>query len=208
MSSEQTAKKILKTATQMFAKNGFNGTVMDELAKKCKVNKASIYYHFKDKKTLYEASILGLLDEIAAAIHQAVEAEEPASKKLRAFIHAYALYAQKHHAFPSIIMREIASGGVTMPQTVKMKMIGLLSLLRSIVNEGAEAGEFNHVDPMMTHFMIIGSLNFYIASEPMRNAMETAEAGLDHIIKNKTIEEAADHVAQLVCNALKKGDSQ
>ena len=49
-----TARKILETAAQVFAAVGFEGARVDEIAKLANVNKATIYYHIGDKKVLYE----------------------------------------------------------------------------------------------------------------------------------------------------------
>jgi len=40
---------ILDTAARLFAQNGFDATTMSSLAKEASVNKALIYYYFKDK---------------------------------------------------------------------------------------------------------------------------------------------------------------
>lgn len=49
---------ILDTAARLFASNGFDATTMNNLAKEASVNKALIYYYFKDKddilKSLFE----------------------------------------------------------------------------------------------------------------------------------------------------------
>jgi len=45
-------EKIIKMATTLFADKGFDGATVDEIAAKAKVNKALIYYYFKNKKDL------------------------------------------------------------------------------------------------------------------------------------------------------------
>ena len=53
-----TRKKILKTATEEFSKFGYDAVSMNNLASKIDVNKATIYYHFKDIYDLVEWSCL------------------------------------------------------------------------------------------------------------------------------------------------------
>ena len=48
--------KILRAATQEFIEQGFHGARMDRIARTGKFNKAMIYYHFKDKQSIYERS--------------------------------------------------------------------------------------------------------------------------------------------------------
>jgi len=48
---------ILKVAEEEFCKYGFDAVSMNDLVKKLNINKATIYYHFKDKKSLYQTII-------------------------------------------------------------------------------------------------------------------------------------------------------
>jgi AcrR family transcriptional regulator len=58
MSEEElldTKNKILKTASKLFASNGFEGTSVRDIAKEADVNLASVNYHFQSKENLYGA---------------------------------------------------------------------------------------------------------------------------------------------------------
>ena len=48
-----TKQKILQSANDLFAKNGFAGTSVRDIASKANVNLAAINYHFNNKETLY-----------------------------------------------------------------------------------------------------------------------------------------------------------
>ncbi|EDM23515.1 TetR/AcrR family transcriptional regulator [Caminibacter mediatlanticus TB-2] len=46
-------EEILDIALKEFAKNGYENTSLEDIAKKCNITKPAIYYHFKNKKHLY-----------------------------------------------------------------------------------------------------------------------------------------------------------
>lgn len=52
---QDTKQKILNAAEEIFFQKGFDGSRVDEIAKKAKVNKASIYYYFESKDKILEA---------------------------------------------------------------------------------------------------------------------------------------------------------
>ena len=52
--AKKTKEKIIDVVQKMFAQKGYEGRSVDLIAVKAKVNKASIYYHFKNKASLYE----------------------------------------------------------------------------------------------------------------------------------------------------------
>ena len=169
----KTFKKILNNASELFAEKGYEGTIMDELCIRSGVNKASIYYHFKDKSNLYEVVLTKLFSEVADQIIVAVSSQTAPLEQLKSFIETFAQETYQNKQMPATLMREIASGGKNMPIPARKQMQRILQTLSSILKEGAEQQVFKQVDPLTTHFIIIGSLCFFSTSEPMRQAIES-----------------------------------
>ena len=48
---------MFDSAATLFAKGGFDGVSVDDIARDAGVNKAMIYYHFADKLALYRAVV-------------------------------------------------------------------------------------------------------------------------------------------------------
>ena len=59
-----TKKRILDVATEEFATLGYSGLSMNKQAEKLKINKAMIYYYFKDKRNLYDEVISSIIELI------------------------------------------------------------------------------------------------------------------------------------------------
>ncbi|QBZ83923.1 Biofilm operon icaADBC HTH-type negative transcriptional regulator IcaR [Hydrogenovibrio crunogenus] len=170
-----TALKIRDTATDMFAEKGYDGTIMDELTIRSGVNKASIYYHFQDKSNLYEQCLTHLFGNVADAVIEATEHATTDTLKLEAFVKTFAKLAHDTPAMPAILMREIASGGHNMPVTARQQMQRLLSNLKAILSTRPFCQHIESINPLTPHFMIIGSLCFYLTSQPMRDHIESTE---------------------------------
>ena len=51
--ADYTRDSIIKTAVQLFAEKGFEGTSVPDIVVKARVNQAAINYHFKGKDELY-----------------------------------------------------------------------------------------------------------------------------------------------------------
>lgn len=51
--NKDTKQKILEVANELFAKNGFGGTSVRDIANSAEVNLSAINYHFKNKENLY-----------------------------------------------------------------------------------------------------------------------------------------------------------
>ena len=61
--SEAKAEAILKGATQEFLAHGYAGSSMDKVAKTAGVSKATIYSHFGDKESLFNAVMQDLVKD-------------------------------------------------------------------------------------------------------------------------------------------------
>lgn len=62
--AEETKKRvnkrdqILQTASEVFARYGYDKTTLDDIGKKCGLNKASLYYYFSNKEDIYVQVIM------------------------------------------------------------------------------------------------------------------------------------------------------
>lgn len=63
-----TADRILEVATECFAKNGFEGTNLREIADKVGIREPSIYRHYKNKEDLYRQVLSQGLAPVAEAL--------------------------------------------------------------------------------------------------------------------------------------------
>jgi AcrR family transcriptional regulator len=61
--SEETRKKILDVCLDLFAREGFDGTGIDAIARTAGIAKSLIYYHFKNKDDILEALLERYMDE-------------------------------------------------------------------------------------------------------------------------------------------------
>lgn len=61
---KMTRARILKVAEELFYEHGFDATSVDKIAKAAKVNKALIYYYFKNKRDLMLSSFMKRLEEL------------------------------------------------------------------------------------------------------------------------------------------------
>jgi AcrR family transcriptional regulator len=200
MKKINTYQKILNCATRLFAQHGYDGTIMDDLAKQCSVNKASIYYHHKDKATLYDNALTALFTPVADTVTDAVESEDDPVVKLKAHIRAFADASADNPHFASILMREMASGGKNMPVRARKQMQRILFLLNKTLKLGRSQKVFKAADPLIIHFMIVGTINLFVASIPLRNSLPATDKC--NQLQNSNIDSAVEQVSETIVSSL------
>jgi TetR/AcrR family transcriptional regulator, mexJK operon transcriptional repressor len=70
--STRKRRAILEAATEVFLRNGYLGTSMDEVAALARVSKQTVYKHFGDKERLFSEIVTGTVDEASDTVHSEV----------------------------------------------------------------------------------------------------------------------------------------
>jgi AcrR family transcriptional regulator len=134
--------RILDAGRDQFEQYGFTKVTMDEIAQAAGMGKASIYYYFRTKDALFQAVVLREFDGFARRVEELLRREGSAADKMRSY--------QEHRV--DYFSRLLGLNILEMPASVRLKPVLLdmfetfaqreLKLVRSIVQEGKESGEF------------------------------------------------------------------
>lgn len=74
---DKTRKRILEVAERLFSAKGFDATSVDQIARTAGVNKALIYYHFKNKDDLVLQLFESIIEEVSAKADQEADSARP-----------------------------------------------------------------------------------------------------------------------------------
>jgi AcrR family transcriptional regulator len=78
-----TRATLLREARLIFAASGYDAAATEEIVQRAEVTRGALYYHFKDKRAVFEAIVEEVAREIAAAIDKRAE---PLGDPLQALI--------------------------------------------------------------------------------------------------------------------------
>ena len=84
LTGAQRQKVILEAAAEVFARRGYEGARLEEIARTAGVSKALIYEHFEGKRELYAQIFRRGTDESFGTALAAVAAEEQSIRRLEA----------------------------------------------------------------------------------------------------------------------------
>src|SRR2546425_12748921 len=99
---EESRAAILQAAVREFAQEGVAGARTDAIARAAGVNKALLYYYFKDKETLYGAVLDQVFGGLKESIGAALSSDLPPREKLLAYVGAHFDYIASHPLYPRI----------------------------------------------------------------------------------------------------------
>jgi TetR/AcrR family transcriptional regulator len=75
---ERNRRRILTAAEKVFARTGYQGATLDEIARESMLPKANLLYYFKSKEALYHAVITDILEAWLAALGEISVDDDPA----------------------------------------------------------------------------------------------------------------------------------
>ncbi|WNR43208.1 TetR/AcrR family transcriptional regulator [Paenibacillus roseipurpureus] len=137
-------QKILMTAIPLFLSRGFESVSMDDIAKECKVTKASVYYHFPSKSDLLTASMIQLMDNVRHITIKRLSEPTPLRDRLFGITvgHLRAIDFDLH----SFMRKMEATLSEEQMKVMRKSEQGILDVLESEFRKSAETGEIGPVD--------------------------------------------------------------
>jgi TetR/AcrR family transcriptional regulator len=168
---ERSRAAILDAAIEEFAEHGIAGARTDAIARAAGVNKALLYYYFKDKEAIYQAVLDHVFSGLRDTVVPKLEGNLPPRERVLNYLGAYFDYIANNPRFPRVVQGEwIRSGSDRIGQ---MKRVAqsyfrpIYQRLGEVLREGIEAGEFRPIDPM--HFVpsMVAVIVFYFSAAPV-----------------------------------------
>jgi AcrR family transcriptional regulator len=89
-------KRILDAALKLFARKGFGATALEEVARRARLAKGTLYLYFKDKEDLYAQVVLDVFERLEASVVERYERSTGVVAKLRAVAEAQILFFSRN----------------------------------------------------------------------------------------------------------------
>ena len=164
-----TRARILKAAKEIFFRDGFADTNLDEVASRAEVGKGTLYRHFENKAELYVAVLAvggSLFDD---AMREAAERGETSLERLRSIGRFYRRYWSEHPEYFSIfsVLHFQDFIGQLSPALLG-EVRGIwerpLRRLEQVIADGVRGGELRGCDPWVMANVIWRTGNAAVAA--------------------------------------------
>jgi TetR/AcrR family transcriptional regulator len=168
---EESRAAILQAAAREFAEHGIAGARTDAIARKAGVNKALLYYYFKDKETLYGAVLDQAFSGMKMNLFRVLDEDLPPRQKIMAYAGAYFDFIATNQIYPKLMQREMMrakeGNSLHIDRLVKTYFKPMYGRVGALLREGTAQGQFRDVNPV--HFVpsMIAMIVFYFSSAPV-----------------------------------------
>jgi len=204
--TQDTKRRILETATEMFGNNGFKATTVREICKLAGTNVSAINYYFGDKEGLYRA----VLEDIMSTGYDkyppdtGLTSDASPEKRLYAFIRSFLKRIlggdtiPGHEAHRQLLMRELCDPSPALDWIIEEHVRPNKEILISIISDllGPKA-DIKTVG--LCALSVIGQCLHYGHSRPIINRVAH-----EYMADIENVEDLAEHISRFSLGGIKK----
>jgi AcrR family transcriptional regulator len=175
---------MLEGAETVFARAGYHGATMQEIAEEAEFSVGALYNMFENKESMYAQLLEMRVEDFCEGVYGRIEAESGVMGQIRAVIEAELDFFRHHRRFLRIFSNLGTDGqSSTMGvMTEKSRALHLQyqSRLMEILSEGIRQGVFTDSSPLLLLLSLEGTLKAVLgrwveAGDPELEDVEAAE---------------------------------
>ena len=157
IAQEQKRKAILDAAVRVFARNGYHGARVADIAEEAQVAHGLLYHYFSSKEEVLQTVFRDNWGELLERFRAVEGADEPARDKLAGIAKILLRTWRNDPALMTVMVREVARS----PQLqAQVEEVGeAFAVLQRVIEQGQREGAFRQdVDARLASWILYGGL--------------------------------------------------
>jgi AcrR family transcriptional regulator len=131
---QNTKNHIINTARKFFSEYSYLGVSMDDIARKLKITKAALYYHFAGKAEIYQEVLDSVFNDLSSVLAKALD-EPTVDKKLRKIIENYLEFGFKEKNLIKALMLKLSPADAKITRRITQLIEQSDNLIQPIIKE-------------------------------------------------------------------------
>jgi AcrR family transcriptional regulator len=181
-------KAIVDAAREVFFKNGFQATTMDQIAEVADLSKGSLYLHFPTKEELYVTILIEGLEMLCRRFEKAVTGVKDWETQIRNIGNAYyAFYYGEKNYFQILFLLQHGEIAPKVSDELRQacfeKGVSCLNILCKAIETGMTEGEIEGQNAMELAVILWGAVNGIFLLYEEEDYNQIISTPLDQIIQ-------------------------
>jgi len=161
-----TRDRLLEVAEDLFSKNGFYGTSINDVAKQVNVSKQALLHHFSTKESLYAEILKGAAERLITDVHTAKQSSNEPHLQLREFFLTMIHHDNSGLRVVILLMRELLDNRERAHDAKKWFLRPFLDELVEMTNNAQKNGYYQGLHPLVFVYDLLGSVQYFLISKP------------------------------------------
>lgn len=152
--------QILGAAERVFARAGFNGATMSDIAEAAGLPKANLHYYFGSKAELYRALLANTLHEWLVPLDDLVPEADP-REALERYIRAKMRMSAERPDASRVFANELLHGAEVLGELIRTELRDTVRRKARVIERWVAQGRMAAVDPVHLFFTIWAATQTY-----------------------------------------------
>ncbi len=162
-------ERILDAAEDLFARRGYAGVGLREVAEEVGLGKSSLFHHFPNKPELYAAVCARILERIDTGVARSLARPGPAAERFLGAIDDLVLALSQRPGDARILLRSLFEDDDLPGESAEQErgeafVKRIVSRVEAVVQEGIAAGGIRPANPRPLLLLVVGLVVFPAAS--------------------------------------------
>lgn len=140
---------------ELFAKQGYDGTSVDEITSVVGIAKGTLYYHFSSKEEIYNFLIVEGMNLFKNSIELKTSQQENALDKLKSAVWVQIKIMEKYESLITLIISQMW-GKDERNLLCRQCIYEYTKIIEDIINYGIERGEITKCNPSSVSSILFG----------------------------------------------------
>ena len=141
-------KEIFDASVHLFLQQGFNETAMHEIAKAAGMGKSTLYDYFKSKDEILISYFEDEIQKITGKAEKIIEQDLSVSEKLKQIMEMHLTYLVDKKLLYLKLTVEAQRLALGSQQRIQIARHAYQDMLRALIEEGIQNGEFREINPL------------------------------------------------------------
>jgi AcrR family transcriptional regulator len=154
---EDKRKLLLDAAVRVFARTGYHGSRVGDIAEEAGVAHGLLYHYFDSKEQVLQVVFRENFGELLQRFHEVEETDEPAAEKLAGIAKILLRTWRNDPDLVTVMVREVARSPQLQTQVVEVREA--FAIIARVIVQGQAEGVFRQdVDPGFASWIVYGGL--------------------------------------------------
>src|SRR5262245_10864357 len=154
---EDKRKLLLDAAVRVFARTGYHGSRVGDIAEEAGVAHGLLYHYFDSKEQVLQIVFRENFGELLQRFHEVEETDEPAAEKLAGIAKILLRTWRNDPDLVTVMVREVARSPQLQTQVVEVREA--FAIIERVIVQGQEEGVFRRdLDARFASWIVYGGL--------------------------------------------------
>jgi AcrR family transcriptional regulator len=157
IATEDKRRQLLDAAVRVFARRGYHGSRVGDIAEEAGVAHGLLYHYFSSKEEVLATVFSENWGDLLSRFRAVEEADEPAAEKLAGLAKILLRTWRNDPDLVTVMVREVARSVHLQAQVLEVREA--FAILQRVIEQGQREGSFrSDVDPRFASWIVYGGL--------------------------------------------------